>query len=42
MYHYQIGAQFEEESEEDLKDQMDFMQLVEAMPGLRMCELLHL
>ena len=31
----QIGAQFERENEEDLKDQMDFMQLVEPMPGLR-------
>jgi dynein assembly factor 5 len=30
----QIGAQFERENEEDLKDQMDFMQLIEAMPGL--------
>ena len=33
----QIGAQFERENEEDLKDQMDFMQLIEAMPGLRKC-----
>jgi hypothetical protein len=31
----QIGAQFERENEEDLKDKMDFMQLIEAMPGLR-------
>ena len=31
----QIGAQYESENEEDLKEQMDFMQLVEAMPGLR-------
>ena len=35
--HIQIGAQFERENEEDLKDQMDFMQLVEPMPGLRKC-----
>ncbi|CAI8042283.1 Dynein assembly factor 5, axonemal [Geodia barretti] len=33
----EIGAQFERENEEDLKDQMDFMQLIEAMPGLRKC-----
>ena len=33
--HLQIGAQFENENEDDLKDQMDFMQIVEAMPGLR-------
>jgi dynein assembly factor 5 len=31
----EIGAQFERENEEDLKDKMDFMQLIEAMPGLR-------
>ena len=35
--HIQIGAQFERENEEDLKDQMDFMQLVEPMPGLCKC-----
>jgi dynein assembly factor 5 len=29
-----IGAQFENENEDDLKDQMDFMQIVETMPGL--------
>ena len=34
-FNVQIGLKYEEENEDDLKDHIDFMQRVEAIPGIR-------